>query len=76
MAELPVALHQDAVAACFAELVRAACVEFWMARGHVYPASEIDCPEGTTWSSGAERRRSFLEMDIKTGLRWGFGSGY
>lgn len=77
MAELAVAIQQDAVATCFTKLVRAACVEFWTAKGHLYPASDSiglsDCPEGTTRPSGAERRRSFLEMDIKHGLRFGFG---
>lgn len=40
MAELPVAIKQDAVAASFMDLVTAACVEFWTAKGHLYPASE------------------------------------
>lgn len=80
VAELPLALQQAAVSACFRKLVTAACVEFWTAKGHIYPASESlrlsDCPEGTPSRSRAERRRSFLEPDIKRGLRFGFGSGY
>ncbi|KAL0631730.1 hypothetical protein Q9L58_009405 [Maublancomyces gigas] len=75
MAELPVAVQQDAVAACVMRLVAAACVNFWTAEGHVYPASESlglsDCPEGTTTPSAAEMRRSLLVLERRRAPRFG-----